>query len=454
MLMERYDLAVIGGGPAGYVPAIRAAQMGKKVLVFEEDELGGTCLNRGCIPTKTLVAATDLLRKAASSGKFGLEGRLGFRWQALSKRKNAVVTRLRKGIRSRFEQLGITLLPVHAEIEEPGGIIAGNERVAADNILLSPGSRPFLPGPLAVEGVDTSKEVLSWEVLPASLIIVGGGVIGCEFASIFSRLGVDVTIIEMLPSILPGIDRDVRQVVEKSFRRSGITIMAGVGASGVDFADGKVSVALDGGKVLEAERILAAVGRRPRLADLGLDRAGVEYDEKGIVTDDVQMTNLPGVYAAGDATGKWQLAHAGSAQALAAVDHMFGEGKRRVHPDRMPGCIFTSPEIAVVGPGEEEWRKRGVDVEVGVSRFIANGKAVGMNETEGFVKLIARRSDGVLVGVQMVGPDAGSLVGEAVIAVNLGVKASDIGGMIHPHPTLSELFMEAGETFGHGAIHG
>lgn len=452
--MDRYDLVIIGGGPAGYVPAIRTAQMGRSVAVIEEWDMGGTCLNRGCIPTKTLVSSTELLRAAAEARKFGLEGGLDFSWEALSRRREMVVKRLRKGVEAHLNDLGVVTIHEHGEIEGAGRVRAGGRVLTASRILLSPGSLPIRPGPFATEGVDTSREVLAWESLPKSLIIVGGGVIGCEFASIFSGLGVKVHILEMLPGILPGVDADVRQVVERSLKKSGVGITAGSPATEVSGSAGSMSVTLENGGVYSAERILVSVGRRARTDDLGLDAAGIEYDSSGIAVDGCQMTSLPGVYAAGDVTGRWQLAHAGSAQALAAVDHMFGSGSRRVDPDAMPGCIFTSPEIAMVGPGQEEWERRGVPVDTGVSRYIANGKAVGMNETEGFVKMIARRSDGVVVGVQIVGAHASSLVGQAVMAVNLGVRAADIGRMIHPHPTLCELFMEAGEAFGPGSIHG
>jgi dihydrolipoamide dehydrogenase len=452
--MDRYDLIIIGGGPAGYIPAIRAAQMGKRVAVLEEAEMGGTCLNRGCIPTKTLVSSTELLRNAGNARKFGLEGALTFSWEMLQRRMETVVTRLRKGIETHLDKLGIDTITEHGELVGTGEVKAGDSIIRTGRVLLSPGSRPMRPGPFSAAGVLTSREVLSWSTLPESLIIVGGGVIGCEFASIFSALGVKVTVVEMLPSILPGVDSDVMQVVERSLKRGGVKLITGNGAGEVLVHPGKADVTLADGTCVSAERLLVSVGRSARVDDLGLDSAGVSFTAAGIQTDENQLTNLEGVYAAGDATGKWQLAHAGSAQALAAVDHMFGEGKRKVNPDAMPGCIFTYPEIAAVGPGQDEWEKRGVPVESRISRYIANGKAVGMNETEGFVKLITRRSDGVIVGVQIVGAHAGSLVGQAVLAVNLGVRASEIGRMIHPHPTLTELFMEAGEAFGDGSIHG
>jgi len=452
--MDKYDLVIIGGGPAGYVPAIRAAQLGRRVAVAEEDDMGGTCLNRGCIPTKTLVATTSLLRQSENARKFGLEGRLSFSWDKLAKRKNTVVKRLRKGVEAHFKQLGIDVFRTHAVIRNPEEVLAGDVLLRTCNILLSPGSFPLRPGPFSQDGVLTSRDVLSWETLPNSLIIVGGGVIGCEFASIFSRLGVRISIVEMLPSILPGIDEDVKQIVHRSLVKSGVRIFAGNAAENVQVSEKGAEVVLADGTELTSDRILVSIGRGARTENIGLESAGVEFKSYGIETDENQMTNLTGVYAAGDVTGKWQLAHAGSAQGLAAVNHMFANGDRKINPDAMPGCIFTSPEIAVVGPGQDEWESRGVKVRTGISRYIANGKAVGMNETEGFVKVIAREQDGVVIGIQIVGADASSLVGEAVLAVNLGVKAGDLGKMIHPHPTLSELFMEAGESFGDGAIHG
>lgn len=452
--MDRFDLVVIGGGPAGYIPAIRAAQLGRKVAVLEEEDLGGTCLNRGCIPTKTLVASTSLLRHAAMAKRFGLTGELSFSWEGLARRKDLVVKRLRKGIEAHFRELGIELISEHGTLKGPGAVMAGSRELRSEFILLAPGSTPLLPGPFKATGVQTSREVLSWESLPESLIVVGGGVIGCEFASIFSTLGVKVTIVEMLPSILPGVDTEVTEVVFRSLRKAGVDVRTGCAAQGVEVGAGTASVELEDGSSLSADRLLVSIGRSPRLQGMGLIEAGVEFTPRGINTDESQLTNLPGVYAAGDATGRWQLAHAGSAQGLAAVDAMFGDGSRKVDPDAMPGCIFTYPEIATVGPGEEEWRSRGVPVRTGIARYIANGKAVGMNQAEGFVKLISREDDGRLVGVQIVGADASSLVGEAVVSVSAGISAESIGEMVHPHPTLSELFMEAGDALGPGAIHG
>ena len=452
--MNRYDLIIIGGGPAGYIPAIRAAQFGRRVAVVEEEDLGGTCLNRGCIPTKTLVASTSLLRHAASAKRYGLEGELSFSWDKLTRRKDFVVKRLRKGVEAHFTNLGIDVIREHGTIKGTNEVLTGNTLLRTENILLSPGSLPIQPGPFALDGAQTSRDVLAWDSLPESLIIVGGGVIGCEFASIFSNLGVKITIIEMLPSILQGIDEDVTKVVYKSLRRSGVEILTGNPVKGIEVEEYKTTANFSDNTEISAERLLVSIGRRPKLEGLGLKETGIEFTSSGIVTDEKQMTSLPGVYAAGDATGKWQLAHAGTAQGLTAVEHLFGNGERSVNPDAMPSCIFTNPEIAVVGPSQEEWERRGVPVKTRISTYIANGKAVSMNETEGFLKVIARESDDTVVGIQIVGADASSLIGEAVMAVNLGVSASALRMMIHPHPTLTELFMEAGEAFGEGAIHG
>ncbi|MFO7950048.1 MAG: dihydrolipoyl dehydrogenase [Candidatus Fermentibacteraceae bacterium] len=452
--MDRLDLVIVGGGPAGYVPAIRAAQMGRRVAVVEEENVGGTCLNRGCIPTKTLVASSELLSSAREAGRLGLSGKLDFSYPAVAKRRDMVVKRLRKGVEAHLKKLGVRVVRGHGILRGPGAVAVEDEELAADNVLLAPGSRPLIPRPLSAEGVCTSRDVLAWTDLPSSLIVVGGGVIGCEFASIMNAFGVDVTVVEMLDDILPGVDSDVTEVVRRSLVKRGVSFHLGSGASGVSMEGDGAAVTLEDGTELTAESLMVAVGRAPRTDDLGLAEAGVDHGPQGIATDGDHLTNLPGVWCAGDATGRWQLAHAGSAQALAAVDRMFGTGERRVDPDAMPACIFTSPEVATVGPGEEEWRRRGVDVTTGTARYIANGKALGMNRPTGFLKIISRRGDEVVVGVQIVGAGASSLVGEAVVMVSAGLRASDVGRMVHPHPTLSELFMEAGESFGHGAIHG
>jgi dihydrolipoamide dehydrogenase len=453
-MAETCDLVVLGGGPAGYVPAIRAAQMGKSVTLVERDLIGGTCLNRGCIPTKTLVATAALYSRSLSAARFGLQGSLDFDYSQVSKRKDAVVTRLRKGIEAHFAHLGINVVRGHGTLVSGDTVSVEGKAIKAGNILLAPGSRPLIPGFLSHEGVLTSTDILTMEYLPESLLIIGGGVIGCEFASILSTFKVKVTIVEMLPKILPGVDADVAAVVERSLKKSRVSIHTGAGASSVKVEEGSASVTLEDGTVLAAEKILASIGRKSSTEGSGFSEAGVELDDRGnIVTDDNGMTTLEGVYAAGDATGKWQLAHAGSAQGIAAVHHMFGGGVRKLDPEAMSGCIFTSPEIAMVGPGEDELRQRGVAVRTSTARYIANGKATGMNETEGFIKIVAGEG-GIIRGVQIAGADASSLVGWAVMAVNAGIKVEDAASFVHPHPTLSELFWEASEGFGYGSIHG
>jgi dihydrolipoamide dehydrogenase len=449
-----YDLAVLGGGPAGYVPAIRAVQLGFRTVLVEEADLGGTCLNRGCIPTKALAATAELLRSSRAASRLGLGGALTPDYPAISRRRDMVVGRLRKGVESRLASLGVEVIKGHGILRGEGCIEVGGMEIRSRFVLLSPGSFPALPGPFRGSGFDTSDEALSWAELPESLLIVGGGVIGCEFASIFRALGVAVTIVEMLPSILPGLDSDVKQVVHSSLGKAGVRILTGSAAVKASRTESGCRVELGDGTAVEAARALVATGRAPRLEGCGLREAGVDSTPRGITVDDCLRTSLPGVFAAGDATGKWQLAHAGSAQGIAAVKCMATGSAVPVEADSVPACIFTSPEVATAGPGEDEWRSRGVPVEVRYSRYIANGRAVGLNETEGFVKVIARQSDGVTVGIQIVGREASSLIGEACLAVSLGVPAARLGEVMHPHPTLTELFMEAGEAFGPGAIHG
>ncbi len=454
-MAERYDLAVLGGGPAGYVPAIRAAQLGKKVVLIEKDELGGTCLNRGCIPTKTLVASASLYRQGLAAKKFGLQGTLEVDYPAVSKRKDLVVTRLRKGIESHFSHLGIEIVRGRGTLESADLIDVEGRAIKAGNILLAPGSAPLIPGFMDREGILTSKEILEMDQLPESLIIIGGGVIGCEFASIMASFGVKVTIVEMLPEILPGVDADVTAVVEKSLKKSRVKIHTGQPAASVDITPEQGIVTLQDGTVLQAAKVLVSIGRRSKTEECGFEKAGLELNGRGnIISGEYGETNLPGVFAAGDATGQWQLAHAGSAQGIAAVHRMFGAADRKVNPDAMSGCIFTFPEIAMVGPGEDQWRNRGKAVKVSSARYIANGKAIGMNETEGFIKLVADEKTDRIIGVQIAGADASSLVGWAVMAVNAGIKAAEASAFIHPHPTLSEIFMEASEGFGIGSLHG
>ena len=449
-----YDLVIIGGGPAGYVPAIRAVQLGLRTALVEESAIGGTCLNRGCIPTKALAATADLLRTAGSAAKFGLEGSLALNYQAVARRRDMVVARLRKGVEARLAAVGVEVFNGHGTLRGSGCVAVDGRELRSRFVLLAAGSSPALPGPFRDGGFDTSDEALSWSVLPESLLVIGGGVIGCEFASIFRTFGVPVTIVEMLPSILPGIDSDVKQVVHSALARSGVRILTGARAVKAQKSGSGCTLDLEDGTSLQGSCILVAAGRTPRLDGSGLREAGVDMTPKGITVDENLRTSLPGVYAAGDATGRWQLAHAGSAQGICAVETMVSGTCSSVAADAMPACIFTNPEVATVGPGEDEWKARGVPVSVRCSRYIANGRAVGLNETEGFVKVIVRESDGVVVGVQVVGKDASSLVGEASLAVSSGIAGAALGRIVHPHPTLTELFMEAGEAFGPGAIHG
>jgi len=454
--MTRYDLMVIGSGPAGYVSAIRAAQLGAHVAVAEEEDIGGTCLNRGCIPTKTLAATADLLHASRNAARMGLKGSLELDFPAVAKRRDLVVTRLRKGIEARLAGLGIDVLRGEASIPARGSVCVGGETFEAANILVATGSRPAFPGPLRVEGALSSTEVLAWRELPRSLVIIGGGVVGCEFASILRIFGVEVTVLEMMDDILPGIDSDIRQVLRNSLSRLGVKILTGRAAASASVSPDLARVVLDDGSSVEGAALLVAAGRIPRLDVGGLAECGVEFDRKGIRVDSRMKTSVDGIYAAGDVTGLWQLAHAGSAQGLAAVEGIFAPDRARPapDPDTIPSCVFTTPEIASVGPGEEEWIRRGVPIEVRRARYVANGRAVGLGETEGMIKLIASAGDGRLLGVQMVGRDASSLVGEALVAVNCGLSASRLGEMIHPHPTLTEIFMEAGDDFGPGAVHG
>jgi len=448
-------IAIIGGGPGGYVAAIRAAQLGARVTLIERERVGGTCLNRGCIPTKTLVCAAHILDQAKKASEYGIRlGEPGVDFAALMQKKDQVVDKLVSGIGYLLKKNKVQLVKGAGRLAAPDLVVvengAGTLGVKCDAAILATGTEPALISALGYDGerVLTSNEVLALTERPASLVIIGGGVIGCEFACIFAALGTSVTIVELLPGILPPADRDVARQMQAFLRRRGITVKTGVKIAQVEKDASGVRAVLETGESFAAEKILISIGRVMNTANLNLSACGVELGKRGeVVVDDHLSTNVPGVWAVGDVTGRIQLAHVASAQGLVAVDNIMGN-TRTMDYSVVPSCIFTAPEVAAVGLTTQEAEAKGIPFQTGRFPFAASGKAQTMSEGEGFVKFIASNEDRLL-GVHIMGPAATELIAEAALALKMGLKVQDLAETIHAHPTLAETLMEAAE-----AVHG
>lgn len=455
--MQEFDVLVIGGGPGGYVAAIRAAKNGAKTALVERKEFGGTCLNIGCIPTKTLIAGVDVYHKARHAMEFGVKisGEISPDWEAMLARKDSVIKTLRGGIGSLLKAAGVTVFKGHGAftgrktvkvVDGEGGEV---EEITANKIIIASGSETLVPGFIPKgKRVITSTELLSIPEIPKSLLILGGGVIGCEFACLFAELGTKVTIVEMLDSIMPNIDRETSRVVAAQMQKMGIEIMNGKPLGDLK-ANDKGVIGKVGDLTVSADYLLVSIGRKPALEGMNLAASGVKTNERGwIPVDSSCRTNVPGIFAIGDATGSWQLAHAASAMGVVAADVACGK-KNAFDGSLVPGCIFTSPEIGSVGKSQEQCDKEGIETRVGKFPFAALGKAMAINETVGFCKIIADAKTDQILGVHIVGPHATDLIAEACPALHLEITAKELGKAIHAHPTLGEAMMEAAH-----AVHG
>lgn len=456
---ERYDLVVIGGGPAGYVAAIRAAQLGRRVACVEMDRAGGTCLNWGCIPSKSLLRNAELYRLLKDrAGDFGLrfEG-LSFEWSGIMGRSRKVADQLAGGVAYLFRKNRVDYLVGKAELTEPGLVTAqladGSRRsLEAARVLVSTGVRPRpLPGlPFDGKRVIGSKEALALTAPPASMVIIGGGAIGVEFAYFYNAFGTRVTLLEMMPHLLPVEDEEVSQVLARSFSRQGIEVHTAARVEGGVVTREGVQVSFSGEKAgsLEVEMVLVAVGVDALLPP---GRA-LETDRGFIKVDGDYRTSVEGVYAAGDVIGPPWLAHVASYQALQAVEGLFGQGKPMPLP-HYPSCTYCNPQVASVGLTERAARESGEPCRVGRFPFRANGKALAIGESEGFVKLIFGEADGELLGAHLIGSEATELIGELGLAMTLGATFEDIEATIQAHPTLGEAVHEAGAAAFGRAIH-
>ena len=454
--MKNFDVCVIGGGPGGYVAAIRAGQNGLSVALVERKNLGGTCLNIGCIPTKTLIAGGEVYEKALAAAEFGVDisGKITPNWAKMLERKNDVVGKLRGGIASLLKAAGVTVFNGTAtflarkDVMVMDGADAGT-RISAGNIIIATGSESLVPGFIPRSPrVMTSTELLDIKEIPKSLLVLGGGVIGCEFACLFAGLGTKVTVVEMLPSILPPVDKEVSKLLTRKMTEMGITIMTGEAMS--DIKATKTGVSAKVGKdAVKGDYLLVSIGRKAVTDGLNLAAAGVNTNERGwIPVDEHCRTNAPGIYAIGDIGGKIWLAHLASAMGCCAVDNICGK-RNEFNYDLIPGCIFTKPEIGMLGQTEEQLKEQGIAYKVGKFPFAALGKAMAINDTDGFVKILADAETDRILGVHIVGPHATDLIAEAGPAMQMEATARELGKAIHAHPTLGEAMMEAAH-----AVHG
>lgn len=450
-------LIVIGGGPGGYSAAIRAAQLGAEVCLIEKEHLGGTCLNRGCIPTKTLYRTAEVLQNIKEAAHFGIHvGEPTIDAVAVHNRCVSVTEQLRGGIEQLIKAKGIEKLNGMASFKDAQTVtvsLADGTTVerTADHILIATGSVPAIP-PIPgsdLPGVISSDELLAMDRVPESLIVVGGGVIGIEFASIYNAFGSQVTVVEMLPNVLAQVDTDITKRFASMLKRKGINVNTGAKVLKIEAGQteaGKaclnVTVEIKGKEqVLSAENVLMAVGRKPALNGLNLEITGVEHTGRGIPVDAHLKTNIEGLYAIGDVTGGIMLAHWAAHQGVHAVEHMFStEPGTEMGP--VPGCIFTFPEISMVGLTESEAKEAYGEVKIGKFMFGANGKALALGEAEGFVKVVAT-TEGQILGVHIMGPHASDLIHEGVVAVTQKMNVRDFRGIIHAHPTLGESLHEA-----------
>lgn len=455
-------LAILGAGPGGYVAAIRAAQLGAEVTIIEDTEVGGTCLNRGCIPTKAMVASSEALSKARELDKFGIElrGELVPNLTRIIERKNKVVSTQVKGIRGLFKSWDITLkegrgrLTSQKEIE----VIAkdgATGTVEADAIIIATGSRPAAIPTLPFDGknIISSTEALELTEIPRSLLIVGAGAIGCEFACIYRELGSEVTIIEMLPRAVATEDIEISELLEKELKKNKIKLFTGIKIDKAEIKNDGVHIFLSDGKELVAEKVLVSAGRALNSGDIGLEAAGINKGSRGeVLVNNKMETNIPGIYAVGDVTGGILLAHMASREGLVAAKNIMGINNA-INYTVVPAAIFTSPEIASVGIREHQAAEKGIKYKTGHFQFRALGKAHAMGEIAGFVKLIAEESSDKLIGAHIMGPHASDLISEAALAMKAGLTIRDITETIHAHPTMAEGLMEAADELHGEAIH-
>lgn len=450
------DVIIIGGGVGGYVAALKGAQLGLKITLIEKDQLGGICLNRGCIPTKALVESAQHWQYLKNAGQFGLSaGDISFDFTKIMQRKNQIVQRLGLSVQSLLKARKVQVIKGRADILSPGEVTVYGENkdeevIETKNIIIATGSQVR---EVEIEGLGDTKEIintdeaLSLETLPDEMVIIGGGYSGIELASIFFSFGVKVKVVDILPRILLPVDEEIASSLQKILEKKGIHFLLNREVRKISQEDHQLSVYLKNDneeEVIKTSKVLLSLGRVPDFGGLDIQKLGIKLENDGICIDSYMQTNIPHIYAVGDVTGKKMLAHVASRQGQVAIDHIVGTPKPMSY-QIVPFCVFSNPELASVGLNEKEAREKYSDIKIFRFPYRANGRALTMNEQEGYIKMIADTQDHRILGVHVMGAHASELIAEAALALQLGVTASDIANTIHAHPTLAEIIAETAE---------
>jgi dihydrolipoamide dehydrogenase len=457
--MSNYDTIVIGGGPGGYVAAIKASQLGQKTAVVEKEHLWGICLNWGCIPTKSLLRNAEVVNLLQEGRKFGFSfDNLSIDYSVAQKRSRKVSQRLVKGVGFLMKKNKIDVLEGFGILKSATEVEVNGEVHTAKNIIIATGARArSIPG-VEIDGdkLLTAHQALELTEVPNSIVVVGAGAIGMEFAHLFHSYGAEVTVVEMLPNVLPLEDEEVGQEVEKQFGRAGVTVKTGTKVEKVETNSDGVTISVSKGdesETLQAEKALIAIGVAPNSENMGLEEVGVKTNRGFIEIDDQMATNVAGIYAIGDVTGKLALAHVASAQAIVAAEAIAGHSPRPLTYINMPRCTYTHPEVASVGLTEAQAKEQGYDIKIGKFPFQPNGKALGLDDNIGFVKIVAESKYNEVLGVHMVGPHVTELLAGPTGMIGLETTLEELAHTVHPHPTLSEVVMEAAHVALGQAIH-
>lgn len=462
----KYDVIVIGSGPGGYVAAIKAAQNGMKTAIIEGAELGGVCLNWGCIPTKAMIKSAQVFHYAQNAASYGIDIECApvASLEKIVTRSRGVADTMSRGVAFLMKKNNIDVIEGWGRLAGEGVVeIAGKNgetvRAEADHIILATGSRPRVMPFLPVDGkkIISSKQALVLDKMPESIVVVGSGAIGCEFAYLYATLGVKVTIVEYLPQLLPVADEDVSKALERSFRKAKIAVMTGTTVRSVAVnAEGRCEVLTEGKKgeqTIVADIVLSAVGIKSNLEKLGLEEVGVKTEYDKVLVDEYYRTSVAGIYAIGDITAGPALAHVASAEAVCCVEKICGHDPKPIDYTTIPSCVYTSPEIAMVGMTERQATEAGIEVKVGQFPYTASGKATAAGDRDGFVKLIFDAANNKLIGAHMMGGNVTEMLAEPTLAKAMGITAEQLISTVHAHPTMSEAVMEAAEAAVGHAVH-